>query len=981
MKPSLASEELRKSLTQYLTTTFALAEPTVRDALERFLEHQHQGIFRGPYLRIRTKFRKVNEKTWQNPLQWTPTGFVPHLHQAEAWRRLSSLGKRAEPSLISTGTGSGKTESFLIPVLDHCQRERANGHHGVKAVFLYPMNALATDQAQRINELLTQTGMEQVTAALYIGDTPEIGYPKVMTIRSEIRRNPPDILITNYKMLDLLLQRAEDLTLWEDARIAYVVVDEFHTYDGAQATDVAMLLRRLAAATGHSRPGEPLGDICPVATSATLGEGGDRTEIRRVAEKVFGVPFPEQSVIGENRLTVEEFMDELDIGLPLPSPDELLSWPDPLQHPTAMDDIAGAVTGKTTLGPAELGRYLRRHILTHAVLEILNGQPSQGHPRTMGEILELLPKRGAYTWGATIRDNPRRAAAALARFIALLSMARDPDNPQQPLVLIETHIWARAVSRLTRVVDTVPAFAWEGEPPVREADSLLDASGQRTLPAVYCRHCGRSGWAVFSPERDPAELVVNPDKIYRSNVGSEKKRVRALIKATDEEVAAGVRVLVLEGDRVRPLDPQDTLREDNVYVLGDVGTSPESSRNAEKDRCPACNMDEGIRFLGAGLASLASVAITQLFARDQLEPAQRKTLLFNDSVQDAAHRAGFVANRSYAFSLRRLITSRVASVPSILLHDLIADLAAEATEADALPAVVPPDLHDMPEIDAILAETTSGSPKAWNLIGERLAFQTILEVRVAVAPGSYARIDRHHGCGGAARGSAVDGGPRSRRALESPVRADRSAVPGTVSRVRARPAGADALSRRDQARVAGRLDQERGHQTVRHHLGSPRTACPPSRAGCPRPPSSGTVPRRVRNSTASSRIRGGCRTGRCAAWGWRVGRPVSTSRSCCPCSPHRASSPNVSPRTAPHRSTACSPVTFGFGSWITMRSPTRASAVTAARGSRPYIRRTSTTGSASLVPDTVAAGCCPCVDCWTGTTTTVICISVLRSGW
>ncbi|WP_329414613.1 DEAD/DEAH box helicase [Nocardia vinacea] len=727
MKPSLASEELRKSLTQYLTTTFALAEPTVRDALERFLEHQHQGIFRGPYLRIRTKFRKVNEKTWQNPLQWTPTGFVPHLHQAEAWRRLSSLGKRAEPSLISTGTGSGKTESFLIPVLDHCQRERANGHHGVKAVFLYPMNALATDQAQRINELLTQTGMEQVTAALYIGDTPEIGYPKVMTIRSEIRRNPPDILITNYKMLDLLLQRAEDLTLWEDARIAYVVVDEFHTYDGAQATDVAMLLRRLAAATGHSRPGEPLGDICPVATSATLGEGGDRTEIRRVAEKVFGVPFPEQSVIGENRLTVEEFMDELDIGLPLPSPDELLSWPDPLQHPTAMDDIAGAVTGKTTLGPAELGRYLRRHILTHAVLEILNGQPSQGHPRTMGEILELLPKRGAYTWGATIRDNPRRAAAALARFIALLSMARDPDNPQQPLVLIETHIWARAVSRLTRVVDTVPAFAWEGEPPVREADSLLDASGQRTLPAVYCRHCGRSGWAVFSPERDPAELVVNPDKIYRSNVGSEKKRVRALIKATDEEVAAGVRVLVLEGDRVRPLDPQDTLREDNVYVLGDVGTSPESSRNAEKDRCPACNMDEGIRFLGAGLASLASVAITQLFARDQLEPAQRKTLLFNDSVQDAAHRAGFVANRSYAFSLRRLITSRVASVPSILLHDLIADLAAEATEADALPAVVPPDLHDMPEIDAILAETTSGSPKAWNLIGERLAFQTILE--------------------------------------------------------------------------------------------------------------------------------------------------------------------------------------------------------------------------------------------------------------
>ncbi|QVI24283.1 DEAD/DEAH box helicase [Nocardia tengchongensis] len=432
MKPTLAAEELRKSLTQYLTTTFALAEPTVREALERFLEDPQQGIFRGPYLRIRTKFRKVDEKKWRNPLQWTPAGFVPHLHQARAWQRLSTLGKNAEPSLITTGTGSGKTESFLIPVLDHCRRERAAGHHGVKAVFLYPMNALATDQAQRINELLTQTGMEQVTAALYIGDTPEVGYQKVMTVRSEIRRNPPDILITNYKMLDLLLQRADDLPLWEDARIAYIVVDEFHTYDGAQATDVAMLLRRLAAVTGHSRPGEPLGDICPVATSATLGEGGDSSEIRRVAEKVFGVPFPEASAIGESRLTVDEFMDELDISLPLPSPDELLNCPDPLRVPTAMEDIAGAVTGYTNLNPAELGQYLRKHILTHAVLEILNGNQDRGRPRTMEEILESLPKRGAYTWGAAIRDNPRKAAAALARFIALLSEARDPENPKQP---------------------------------------------------------------------------------------------------------------------------------------------------------------------------------------------------------------------------------------------------------------------------------------------------------------------------------------------------------------------------------------------------------------------------------------------------------------------------------------------------------------------------------------------------------------------
>ncbi|MBF6340659.1 DEAD/DEAH box helicase [Nocardia abscessus] len=728
MKPTLAADDLRRTLTQYLTTTFALAEPAVREALERFLEHPKQGIFRGPYLRVRTKFRKVDEARWVNPLGWAPAGFVPHLHQAQAWQRLSAVGKAAEPSLITTGTGSGKTESFLIPVLDHCRRERAAGRSGIKAVFLYPMNALATDQASRLNDYLSMTGLESVTAGLYLGDTPEVGYPKVMTSRAEMRRNPPDILITNYKMLDLLLQRADDLPLWDNSRIAFIVVDEFHTYDGAQATDVAMLLRRLAAATGNSRPGAPLGDICPVATSATLGEGGDSAEIREVAAKVFGVPFGPESVIGEDRLTVDEFMAELNLELPLPTPEQLWTCPDPATSPTAMHDVAGVVTGRTDLKPDELGAVLQSHILTHAVLQVLNDVPPHGSPRTMSQILELLPRRGAYTWGVAIRDNPRRAAIALARFIALLSVARDPDDPQRPLLLIETHMWVRAVSRLTRMVDSVPAFAWEGELPVREDDSLAEHLGQLRLPAVYCRHCGRSGWAAYSPEKDPHLLVTALDKIYRASVGAEHKRVRPMIWATQQEVAATVRGLqVLEGDRVRPVNPQTDNDPHTVFVLADLAPTPESCRSAEKDRCPACGIDEGIRYLGAGLASLASVAVTQLFSGAQLELAQRKTLLFNDSVQDAAHRAGFVASRAHAFSLRRLITSRLDSESTIRLNDLLAELALAAADGAVLPSVVPPDIYGLPEIDAILAEETSGSRRAWDLIGDRLAFQTLLE--------------------------------------------------------------------------------------------------------------------------------------------------------------------------------------------------------------------------------------------------------------
>lgn len=167
MRPTLAAAQLQGSLTQYLTTTYALTDEDTRVALERFLEDPEGGIFRGPYLRIRTPFHKA-EDGWRQHLEWAPA-FAPYRHQAKAYERLSTLRGPARPTLITTGTGSGKTESFLVPVLDHCRRERAKGRSGVKAVLLYPMNALATDQAGRIGEYLAQPELAQVTAGCTSG--------------------------------------------------------------------------------------------------------------------------------------------------------------------------------------------------------------------------------------------------------------------------------------------------------------------------------------------------------------------------------------------------------------------------------------------------------------------------------------------------------------------------------------------------------------------------------------------------------------------------------------------------------------------------------------------------------------------------------------------------------------------------------------------------------------------------------------------
>jgi DNA-binding CsgD family transcriptional regulator len=153
VRPTLAAEELKRNLAQYLTTTFALADRPARDGLERFLNDPAQGMFRGPYLRIRT----------------------PYLHQVQAWQRLNSKNHVPEPTLITTGTGSGKTEAFLIPVLDHCRRERAAGKPGVKAVLLYPMNAPALDQlTSRERQVLIHVAEglsnSEIAAAMFLSE-------------------------------------------------------------------------------------------------------------------------------------------------------------------------------------------------------------------------------------------------------------------------------------------------------------------------------------------------------------------------------------------------------------------------------------------------------------------------------------------------------------------------------------------------------------------------------------------------------------------------------------------------------------------------------------------------------------------------------------------------------------------------------------------------------------------------------------------
>jgi ATP-dependent helicase YprA (DUF1998 family) len=721
MIPSLVAGEVRRALVDYLATTFGLSDDDVRDALSEFLTDPTTGIFRGPYLRVRTPFRAV-DADWVSPLGWLPEWFTPYLHQAAAFERLATLaGHTPQPTLVTTGTGSGKTECFLMPVLDHCARVRDVGQKGIKAIILYPMNALASDQAGRLAELIhTEQRLGGLRAGIYVGENgshAEMGADHLIDDRHALRDDPPDILLTNYKMLDFLLLRREDRPLWATTgpdTLRYVVLDEFHTYDGAQGTDVAMLMRRLGATLGTAVPGAPLGAAAPVATSATLGsDAAALLDLRDFAGKVFGVDFDENSVIGETRQTIDEACLPVDPSLPLPSPSEVADL-----EPGDGDALAAAFcrrsAGEPLLSdPVELGERLLAHPLTRAVLTAV-GDRARPMAQTAAEVAAMAPG-----WAEVHAETPDVVAEALARFMALLSIARRPlGGRERPLFSVEAQLWIREVTRLLRAVQHEPVFSWLDTPglaALAESEDEVDEPPTPgvELPAVSCRRCGHSGWMATTTEIS-GTLNMNASAVYEAAL-RRSPAIRVMLRARDGDEG----VLHLE-----PLSRR--LLEQPAEGTVPVHVTP-GEQEARRQTCPACGEANSVLFIGLAVASLASVSITTMFGSDHVALEERKLLAFTDSVQDASHRASFFAGRTHRFNIRSLMAGalREADEGGLSLADLGDQLFAQADTPHRRYELVPPDL--LRDVAMRSVWSSEPDPTALSMLANRVGFEVDLE--------------------------------------------------------------------------------------------------------------------------------------------------------------------------------------------------------------------------------------------------------------
>lgn len=271
---------------------------------------------------------------------WTMS-YPPFEHQYQSWKTLlADRSPEGKPMSIcvTTGTGSGKTECFMMPLVKDLLDVTAalQKHNGIQALFLYPLNALMEDQKERLENLLQGTDL---TYTVYNGDLPEdepkandnsteasqlrrridnlrgkfldengqvkYRFPKFLYTRKMVRKNPPDILLTNPTMLEYILLRGKDAALIDkDAKsLRWVVIDETHSYTGAGAAELAMLLRRVLLAFGVSAS-----EVHFATSSATMGNAKDKEQEKENEGKlqdfisgITGVAKEQVRVIGGKR--------------------------------------------------------------------------------------------------------------------------------------------------------------------------------------------------------------------------------------------------------------------------------------------------------------------------------------------------------------------------------------------------------------------------------------------------------------------------------------------------------------------------------------------------------------------------------------------------------------------------------------------------------------------------------------------------------
>ncbi|GIW72679.1 MAG: hypothetical protein KatS3mg102_2221 [Planctomycetota bacterium] len=691
MNPLEVVRQLQQAYRGYVETYQTIRNDRIRGWIRRRIE-QGRFLWRNPYVtltrrfqpgealadlvaegllhpRIPQIFRERRDDPASSPIR-------PYRHQSLAWRILLEHRRNC---VVATGTGSGKSFCFAVPVVSEALRANeaarvgAGQRRGVKALLIYPMNALANSQYDDLAERLQGTGL---TICNYTSDLRDDPGAALQAFREATGRKEPwdsevisrqelregrgaDILITNHVMLELILTRFEDRDVFpfgELSELRFLVLDEIHTHTGRGGADVACLVRRLKEHTGTK------GKIRCVGTSATIESGSadaSRASIAAFAADLFGEPFRADDVVAE---TYAEHLTPAD--------------PDPLPAAIAVDEadiekaahgdaealqrLRDGLCGRAGAGAGDLRRQATVAFLEHTLIPDAETGPSQA--RGWDDLVALYRERHR-------PDAPEEQAAreVLAALVAAeQTRVTSPEGAEVPLLLSKVHAFFSQGQPVTACLR-----AWHlSATGARVCGECQTAGDVPAYPLVFCAACGA--------ECAVAEL--------RDEEGGQRLVPREFAGGEPEEGARAVYLFSGPWDPATTPPDEAMVRRDGQARAGCEGAVPRNVQvctacggvggkcahgtvqemalvEAPLLLCPSCGVryDRRVRefnkFSVAGMVGRAT-ATDLLIARTVSElhdPVKSRVIAFTDNQQDAAFQAAHLTDVEHRMHFRRAL--------------------------------------------------------------------------------------------------------------------------------------------------------------------------------------------------------------------------------------------------------------------------------------------------------------------------------------
>lgn len=690
------------SYRDYLTTEFRARDPKLRQALEDALEREGF-LAQEPFFSASQPFK--SGKAWADlPLDSNLAGALrkrsggnpTYLHQSLAIEHL--LSPKPGSLVISTGTGSGKTEAFLAPVLQAAVQDsiRTGKKPGMVALLLYPMNALANDQQDRIKWYLRESGWDgSVSVAMYNRGTTQ-------QERQDLRDHPPHVLLTNYQMLEYLLVRPADReALFQNHRMRFVILDEVHTYGGTLGTHVAFLVRRLKAHLLRANPKQSLPIF--VGASATIASD-DQNEKKSTLEereqsiqnffgRLTGVDPEQVMIISEETQEISAPPDAQYASSPFAASNLDLDDPLLLRRALAMlTDLPEDIP---------LPELARRSRLLWDLNEWLGKSA-----KSISSLVNLVQNNGGgrSNWDKDTVSSEVELALSIGAALA----ASDDCGGILGALRMRAHNFVRGGWEFHRCLNPSCGTLYaRGETECR-------ICGTATAPLYLCRNCGADFWGLIGNPEGAGAMQPFTQAPAEDAAFQESEMVQWLLFQKETWKAAGYEEDIIDAEyhrvsedgsiyEVEPEEEIETTRrapkskgkkldiiegswipDELTFLPNTPGLIPASIYPSRK-KCPNCGSSGGPRAIITPV-SLGTSAALKVISEGLIEALpgdendKKRILIFADSRQDAAHQARFIEFAARYDRMRFRVTHLLAESSPQSLGKIVENLGKIAVE-------------------------------------------------------------------------------------------------------------------------------------------------------------------------------------------------------------------------------------------------------------------------------------------------------------